>query len=383
MAVPGIGYRRVWDLMIEMSLHLLQPFCFTTLSAPVLAGSSVVAQVPTTANLYVGAQLVIDSGVNQEIVTVLSVGVTSSPPGPEFTAAFTLPHAAGVMVAGATFPLQAATDPLYTQSEVALYIARAQNQFLFDVPCIFQVTHQSITIGKIIQSTPANAIEMEHVASSSLDLPISSASRVSNVVTVTTQSPHGLIVGNPFSLFGGGAAFAGDGAFVVVTVPSTTTFTYAQVAGNNSTTTGSIVLWTRLYETSQVDLGMAQGSRWRNQFLTTLNSWFEDRTGLYQWGVGGIPATGFHVEMISSMRDTDTLALTDGFLAPDLVLHLVKYKALEYAWSKEGEARSPMMAQYCAMRYQRGVLAVKRWMSEAGLITPPDEPTVGAGGRRA
>lgn len=382
MANPGIGYRRVWDMLIEISLHLLQPVVFTTLADPVLAGNSVVAQVPTTANMYAGAQLVIDTGVNQEVITVISVGTTSSPPGPEFIANFAKSHSSGVMIAAATFPLQAATDPVYTQSEVSLYLARAQNQFLLDVPCIFQITHQSVVIGKILQATPSNAIEIEHIASSALDIPISSAVRVSNVVTVTTQSPHGLTPGSKFSMFGSGAAFGGDGAFVAITA-SGSTLTYTQIAPDASTTTGSIVLWTRLYETTQQELGMAQGSSWRNQFLVALNSWFEDHTGLYQWGVGGIPATGFHIEMISSMRDTDTLALTDGFLVPDLCLHLVKFKALEYAWSKEGEARSVLMSQLCAMRYQRGVLAVRRWMNAAGLSLPDTEITVGAGGRKA
>lgn len=126
---------------------------------------------------------------------------------------------------------------------------------------------------------------------------------------------------------------------------------------------------------------MAQGSGWRNQFLIALNSWFEDRTGLYQWGVGGKPAAGFHVEIISSMRDSDTLVLTDGFLVPDICLHFVKFKALEYAWSKEGECRSPMMAQLMSKRYERGVFAVRRWMSAAGLMVTDTE--LGAGGRRA
>lgn len=372
----------MWDMLIEISLHLLQPFVFTALADPVLAGNSVVAQVPTTANMYAGAQLVIDTGVNQEVVTVISIGTTSSPPGPEFTANFSLSHGAGAIVAGATFPLQAATDPLFTTNEMALYVSRAQNQFLLDVPCIFQITHQTVAIGKILQATPANAIEIEHIASSALDVPITSASRVSNVVTVTTQSPHGLTPGSKFSLFGSGTAFAGDGAFVAITA-SGSTLTYTQIAADASTTTGSIVIWTRLYETTQQELGMAQGSGWRNQFLAALNSWFEDRTGLYQWGVGGIPATGFPIEMISSMRDTDTLALTDGFLVPDLCLHGVKYLALSYCWSKEGEARNLMMAQLCKMRYDRIVLAVKRWMSAAGLMGTPDEPLVGAGGRRA
>ncbi len=382
MANPGIGYRRVWDMLVEISLHLLQPLVFTTLSDPIVAGSAVVAQVPTTANMYVGAQLVIDLPPNQEIVTVISVGTTSSPPGPEFTANFANNHAAGVMVAAATFPLQASTDPLYTIAEMIGYLSRAQNQFLLDVPCIYQITHQSITIGKIIQATPVNAIEMEHVASSPLDIPIISASRVSNVVTVTTQSPHGLSAGSKFSMFGSGTVFGGDGAFTAITA-SGSTITYSQIASDASTTTGAIVLWTRLYETTQEELGMAQGAGWRNQFLLTLNSWFEDRTGLYQWGVGGKPATGFPIEMISSMRDTDTLVLTDGFLVPDICLHGVKYLALSYCWSKEGETRNAQMAKLCKMRYDRIVLATRRWMSAAGLMAPLDESVTGSGGRKA
>src|SRR5579872_4383028 len=247
MAVTGNGFRRVWDMMCEISAHLLQPFVFTTLSDPVNSSGSPpstpqVAQVPTTANMYPGAQLIIDTGANRETVTVISVGTTSSPPGPEFTANFVNSHAAGAMVAGATFPLQAATDPLYTQSEIALYLARAQNQFLLDVPCIFQITHQSVTIGKILQPTPTTAIELEHIASSSLDVPIASATRSSNTVTVVTQSPHGLAIGQSFSMLGSGVTFAGDGAFAVATVVSPTSFTYAQVAANASTTTGSIVI---------------------------------------------------------------------------------------------------------------------------------------------
>jgi hypothetical protein len=385
MAVPGIGYRRVWDLAIEISFHMLQPVVFTALSNSIpLASPNVVqtAQVPSTANMYAGAQLVIDTGTNQEIVTVIAVTTTSSPPGPAFTAIFSKSHAAGVMVAAATFPLQAATDPLFTQAEIALYIARAQNQFLFDVPCIFQITHQTVNQGKIIQSSPLNAVEMEHVAGSSLAVQISSLTRNGNTVTAVTKSPHGLSAGSPFSIFSSGTAFAGDGAFSVATVISSTSFTYSQIAANGSSTTGFVVLWTRLYETSQEELNMSLGQSWRNQFLAALNFWFEDRTGLYQWGVGGLPGSNFPVEIISSMRDSDTLALTDGFLAPDLLLHGIKYLALNYCFSKEGEARNPLLAQYCRMRYDRIVFAARRWMSAVGLVVAPEAGLVGGGGRR-
>jgi hypothetical protein len=300
VANPGVGYRTVNSLLMEMSYHLLQPIVYTTLSQSTLAGLNVAAPVPTTLNMYPGAMLVVDSGVSAEIATVLSVGVGGSPPSPAFYANLNLPHSAGAMVAAATFPLQAATDPLLTQQECLAYVSRAQNQFLMDCPLYYQLTQQTVQYGQLYQSAPLNMIEMERVA-------------------VQTASGK----------------------------------------------------WSRLYELTQEELGM-QNPQWRMAHLTALNSWFEDRTGNYQWGVNGIPATAFPVELLTSVRDSDVLALTDGFLVPDPMLHYVKYLALSYAWSSDSEIRDPLRANYAIMRYQRGVAAVRRWMGAMGAIPSSD-----------
>ena len=75
------------------------------------------------------------------------------------------------------------------------------------------------------------------------------------------------------------------------------------------------------------------------------------------------------MEVLVTARDTDTLAMTDGFLVPDIMLHYVEVKALEYCWSKDGEQRSPQMQKYCAMRYARGVQTVQRWMDAMDVET--------------
>lgn len=54
----------------------------------------------------------------------------------------------------------------------------------------------------------------------------------SNVVTITTEDPHYLSAGETVRVTGVGAPF--DGQFVVASIPSSTTFTYAKTASNVS-----------------------------------------------------------------------------------------------------------------------------------------------------
>jgi hypothetical protein len=120
-------------------------------------------------------------------------------------------------------------------------------------------------------------------------------------------------------------------------------------------------LWLRLLEVSQEEL-QCQNPFYRDNFVTKLTSWYEDRTGLYQFGVSGQPSTNLPIEVLCSIRDTDTIALTDGFLTGDPFLHYIKYLALSYAFSKDGEARDPQREKYCRMRYERGVMTARRWL---------------------
>lgn len=354
--------------MLELSFHLLEPWLYTIASSAVTTPGTTTIQVPNLGYpvpaVFSGAQLVIDSGFNEEIITVSAFNPAATPP--TITATFALPHAIGVPIVGATFPTQAQSgDPFFTQPEILSYLARAQNQFLADVPMIFALNTQTVTVGQILQPLVCDAIAINRIASSSANVLLVSLTRASNVVTAISQSPHGLIANEKFAILQApDPSF--DGAFRLGTVLSPTSWSYSQVAPDATTSGGGWAgLWLRLLEVSQSELSM-QNPFWESQFTTSLKSWWEDRSGLYAFGLGGRPSSNFPIEVLCSIRDTDTLQLTDGFLVPDPMLHYVKYKALEYAASKDGEQRSPQLAAYCKQRYDRGVLTTRRWLGYMG-----------------
>jgi hypothetical protein len=68
---------------------------------------------------------------------------------------------------------------------------------------------------------------------------ISNKALTSNVATLTTSAAHGLTVGMTITITGVDATFNGD--YRITTVPTTTTFTYAKVASNVSSTAVSPV----------------------------------------------------------------------------------------------------------------------------------------------
>jgi hypothetical protein len=275
-------------------------------------------------------------------------------------------HAIGAQVVGATFPTQATSgDYFFSQTEILSYIARAQHQFLSEVPCIFQLNTQFVQFGQVYQQLACDAIELHHAASSTMSVALASLARTGNIVTAVSVSPHGMVLGQKFSVFNpGDPSFVGG--FKVASIVNSMTLTYIQDQPDASSTGGALVLWKRLYITSQEELSI-QDPFWRNQNITEIKSIYEDRTGNYRFGVNGKPATQFPLEILVSIRDTDTLQFTDGLLVPDLVAHFVKYCALGYAYSKDGESRNTLLEKYCKMRYDRGVMTTKRWLDAMGI----------------
>jgi hypothetical protein len=351
-------------LIFEISLHLCMPAVYAGLSNPIAAGAGVTATVGSTYAMYSGAQLVVEQPGNatQEVVTVLTV-----PSPTTFTANFANAHAAAAPVWGATFPTQQATDPIFTQAEMLQYLSRAQNEFLTAVPCFYQRFFQTVNTGLIYQATPPTAILIDRIAASALDIGITSMVRAGGVVTLTAGGPTNLVQYNTFAVVNPtDASFAG--VFAVISAPSPNVITYRQVGADGSTTGGTIQSMRRLYELTQEEL-VQQDRSWQSNYVGPLQSWFEDRAGLYRWGVGGRPSSNFPVELLCAVRDTDTLGLLDGFLVPDVCIHGVKALVMNYCQSKDGIAQQPQMAEFWLRRYSQVVIATQRYIQAMKMST--------------
>lgn len=109
----GTFYMKVTDVRLVSTDSTTSRWINTTLTAARAAGASVSAQVATSANMYVGQKLVIDSGLGpvlSEIVTVLTI-----PDATHFTATFVNNHANGAQVSAVTcYPDQIISDLIVT-----------------------------------------------------------------------------------------------------------------------------------------------------------------------------------------------------------------------------------------------------------------------------
>jgi hypothetical protein len=359
VANPGLGYRQVYSVLMEMSRHLLQPLVSATLLSAVTPGEQTVG-VSNTQWMFEGAGLIVEPGTsNAELILPDTIVPSTS-----ISALFANSHAANSLVLGATFPIQADTDPLFTPSEMLSYISRAQNDFLARVPSYYVLANATIKAGQLIQTTDCTPIQMVRVAASTRSTSITSLTRTSGLVVAVTQSPHNLSAGSKFSILNpvGDSTFAG-GAFSVIAILSPTSFNYYQGGADSSASGGTVGLLLRLYEVTQESLSQLYPN-WQNHSINSPQSWFEDRVAVYQWGVNGIPASNFPAQLLYSIRDVDLLGQMDGFLVSDVCLHGVKYLALAYALEKDGEMKNIPMAQFYRLRFDRTVMAVQRWLDQ-------------------
>lgn len=370
MANTGIGYRLAADVLCEVSLHLLQPIVNTTLTSFGVGGysdggyseggySDPIGQLLGVASqdaMYVGAMIVIGWGLDTaEVVTITEINDDDT----ILTTPAANSHSVGEIVLAPTFPKQQTADPIYTQSEMLGYLARAQNEFLSACPTYYELSQQSLTFGQIYQDTPANCIEINRVAISRTYIAVDTLARAANVVTLTSVDPHGL--GPKSTIFVQNPTAGWGGTFEVLMVPSPTTLTYRQDGDDDETTGGAILYFVRMYETTQAEISMTNRT-WQNGYQQNPTQWFEDRSGLYMWGTGGKPASNYPVELLCSIRDTDTLGLLDGFLVSDMLVYIIKYGVLAYALSKDGVQQDPGRAGYCRARFDRGCMAVNRYL---------------------
>lgn len=371
MASPGVGYKTAADVLMEISCHLIEQVVQTTIVTVVGpggygtggygqygygGGSPEVIKPASTIAMYDGALIVVGWGLDTaEVVTILHVTLT----GYIYTTAFVNVHGAGETILSPTFPTQQPTDPFFTQQEMLGYLARAQNEFLSACPVYFELVQQTLIFGQIFQNTPDNCIELSRVAASQFFAQIATITRSGDSVLLVTTNPHGLQVGSTFFVQNGTDGFGG--VFEALTVPTPSSLTYEQIADDGTATGGSVLYFSRLYETTSAELTMSDRN-WRNKYANSPSAYFEDRSGLYMWGVSAKPSSNFPVELLMGIRDTDTLGLLDGFLVPDMLTYIVKYGALAYIFSKDGVQQDPTRAAYCRQRFEKGIVAVNRYI---------------------
>lgn len=145
--VPGAGFLLVADRLSDAAYVLIQPSVNTSFPVGgIAAGSQLVGAWDPS--MYVGAQIVAGApgNVDIEVVTITAVN-----PGVSFTATFANSHVAGEPLFGPTFPVRNPVDQLFTQAEMLGYLSTALNDFLTDVPLLYEVA--DIDVGPTQQYT--------------------------------------------------------------------------------------------------------------------------------------------------------------------------------------------------------------------------------------
>ena len=364
--------------MAEMSFALLEPIVNQSLASNIGPGPNLTitlkpsSPLPATQYLYPNALVVVGwHASDAEVVTVQSVSGNNT-----FVGTLVNAHVAGESVFSATFPTQQPTDPVFTQAEIQGYIAQAQNEFLTKVPLIFELfPNLPVLIGQVYQTVPDTAIEMERVALQTIPnanfYNIASISRTGGVVTALlstsvlsanwTPNLPILVLGVSDNSYNSQA----NAKFVLATVSTDgLTLTWPQ-AGVNSSSSGGVValpILTRLYESSQNQLAMQNPAWQSNPSSLVPTSFFEDRTGVYGWGIAPPPSGNFYTELLCSIRGPVALNLLDYFLVPDCMLPGIKYAALGYSFGKNGVERSPSLQRFCQAKFDYWVMLAQRFL---------------------
>jgi hypothetical protein len=382
------GSRRVIDVLAEMSYHLVEPVLNTTLVSFALQGhgeggygvggygssivTGVVIDVPIEFYLYVGANIILNyQGDTEEIVTVTAVNYGTN----SFSCDPINQHYPGEPVFGATFPTQAATDPLFTQAELMAYLSQAQNDFLTKVPLVLELFAPApVSIGQQYQTLPAGVIELERVAIMSNPTDTAQISQISmsfGTVTAILSAPIDWTPGLDVMVLGCGNAVFDTAPGTTITISEVLNalgewlVSWPTTSMENTNAVGGVIQvpkMTRLYESALEQITMSDPNWQMNTFSPQPTRWYEDRTGLYGWGLAPVPRSNFFVELLASVTDTQELAMLDSFLLPDCFVPYLKYKAMADALSKDGEQRSPTMCGFFLQRYNFGLMLADRFL---------------------
>lgn len=152
------------DILTWCSQTLIEPNVNTTLGTTVTPGSNTVTPGSMTA-IYVGAQLIVDVGASQEVITVTAVNNAAETSTPvSFTAVFANSHSGSAQLVGATFPSGQPPMFLFTQAEMVSYLLNAQQDYLLRVRLLITVTTMAYSQSVRFYTQPATTIRLERIA---------------------------------------------------------------------------------------------------------------------------------------------------------------------------------------------------------------------------
>jgi hypothetical protein len=114
--------------------------------------------------------------------------------------------------------------------------------WLSALPAPYQITGYNIYEADVATGAPAPDVALYKKSNEwGIAAPgVPGLQRAANVVTVTTVSPHGLVVGKKATVRGATDATYNGSGFVILSTPSATTATWAQVGPNSTSGDGSI-----------------------------------------------------------------------------------------------------------------------------------------------
>lgn len=299
----GVGSLLANDILTDVSFALFQPVVNTSVPAPGIAvGSATV--LAWDDSMYIGAQVLVGVlNVNLEVVAITAIN-----PGTSFTATFVNNHNVGEPIIGATFPVQnTAGDPMFEQLEMLTYLSNALNDFLLRVPLAYEID-DTVQVGpsQPIAALPADSMQPVRIA--------------------------------PFNILSGDGGFGDDG------------FGDGGFGGDDE----EIVFLYPMRETSQSNLD-GTNYRWTQDAASVPYCYFRDKVGLQNFGVYPRANNILSLEIIYKQRGPQLMGMADGFIIPDPFLIYVKARTLEFAYSKDGEQRSPGMAKFWGGRFEMGV----------------------------
>jgi hypothetical protein len=104
-------------------------------------------------------------------------------------------------------------------------------------PVVFEVTGPIVGPATILNETTNESITIIGSLRGVLTPTVSNKALTDNVATLTTSAAHGLLAGDVVVVTGVDSTF--NGTFTILTVPTTTTLTYAKTATNVASTAGS------------------------------------------------------------------------------------------------------------------------------------------------